>query len=157
MPLHVSPAGEPDVPALVRLMDDLDVHYGLSRVESRAERERQTADALFGDPPAVRALLARDGDGDTEPVGLATYAVHWPAIGTTTSLYVKELYVRRGHRGRGVGRLLLDHVTATARARGCSRVEWTTARTNGEAQHYYAALGVPTVDKVFYRLLLPPS
>ncbi|MEV7157099.1 GNAT family N-acetyltransferase [Streptomyces misionensis] len=41
----------------------------------------------------------------------------------------------------------------TARAEGCTRMEWTTDRDNPEAQKFYQALGAtPGENEIFYRL-----
>ncbi|WP_370221084.1 GNAT family N-acetyltransferase [Kitasatospora sp. MAP12-22] len=74
------------------------------------------------------------------------------AAGADASLYLKELYLRDGHRRHGVARQLMEAVHAEARAAGCSRVEWTADRENPPALELYEALGVrPHPGKIFYR------
>jgi GNAT superfamily N-acetyltransferase len=73
----------------------------------RADRIRA---ALFGNPPAAHALVARHGG---TLAGIATYAYHWPAAGLRTSIFMKDLYVAEGHRGAGVGERLLRTLRAT--------------------------------------------
>jgi ribosomal protein S18 acetylase RimI-like enzyme len=103
------------------------------------ERAAQVRDALFGDPPLARALLAWDGEA---LAGLASYSFLWPAAGLTTSLYLKELHVAQAYRRTGLGKMLMDGLYEIASARGCSRVEWTTDTDNPAAQAFYEALGV---------------
>ena len=106
--------------------------------------------ALFGDPPAARALLAWDGPA---LAGLASWSLLWPAAGLTTSLYLKELHVAQAYRRSGTGKLLMEGLRRIAADRGCSRVEWTTDATNTAALQFYESLGVrPHPTKVFYRL-----
>lgn len=107
---------------------------------------------LFDDVRGISALLAWD---DTQLAGLAAYSFLWPAIGLTRSLYLKELYVGRAHRGKGVGRLLTDGLREVAGRHGCSRLEWTTDDDNAAAQRFYAGLGAAVrTSKLFYRVEL---
>jgi hypothetical protein len=49
------------------------------------ERAEQVRDALFGDPPLARALLAWDGEA---LAGLASYSFLWPAAGLSAPAVV---------------------------------------------------------------------
>ena len=81
------------------------------------------------------------------------YSFLWPAVGLTSSLYLKELYVADDHRGQGIGTLLMQALFEAAAKHGCSRVEWTTDRDNTGAQEFYDRLGVPAhPSKIFYRV-----
>ncbi len=149
MSTSVTAAQPGDVDAIAGLLAELAEYYGTSVVESPAERVRGITEALFGDPPAGAALLARV---DGVVAGMAAYSYLWPAVGTTRSLYLKELYVAARYRRSGVGKLLMDALFDVAAERRCSRVEWTTDQPNVGARRFYAELGAsvhPT--KLFYR------
>ncbi|GAB2700101.1 GNAT family N-acetyltransferase [Kitasatospora kifunensis] len=146
MKLDITPATTEDAQTIATVLGEIEEYYGGDRI---APPTAEVVAALFGDWPAARVLLARDGD---RVVGLASVSRLWPAAGADVSLYLKELYVREGHRRRGVARQLMDAVHAEARAAGCRRVEWTADRDNPPALDLYAALGIePQRDKVFYR------
>jgi GNAT superfamily N-acetyltransferase len=147
--ITVSPPEPADAPGIADLLAELSEFYGVPPAGSPGERARQVSDALFASPPAAYALLARDGG---KLAGLAAYTFVWPAVGLTRSLYLKELFVAGACRGRGAGRLLMQAVFDTAARLGCSRVEWTTDTSNGQAQSFYAGLGLPVhPGKIFYR------
>jgi GNAT superfamily N-acetyltransferase len=144
---HAEPV---DVYTLAELMEDLDRFYGVTEFGPLAQREEHIRQELFGTPPAAYVLLARD---DAAVVGLASYSFLWPAAGVTSSLFLKELYVRAGRYREGIGRQLVRAVCDIAVAERCSRVEWQTDQDNARAQQFYKALGVPVhAGKVFYRL-----
>ena len=42
-----------------------------------------------------------------------------------------------GQRGTGLGRLLIEHVYATAAEAGCNKVHWLTHETNATAIQLY--------------------
>lgn len=147
--IQLTDAAPADTPAIASLLAELDTFYGDTPEGTPDERSRQVHNALFGDPPAARALLAWDGPA---LAGLASWSLLWPAAGLTTSLYLKELYVAQAYRRAGIGRLLMEGLYRIAAERGCSRVEWTTDTGNTGAQQFYESLGVkPLSAKIFYR------
>lgn len=147
--ITISPAKPDDIPAMSRLLAEMDRFYGSSSADQQEVREQQIYQALFGDSPASHALLARD---DEQLVGMAAYSFLWPAVGLTRSLYLKELYVAEACQRRGVGRLLMAALYEIAAEHECSRVEWTTDADNSGAMAFYAGLGVPIEkSKIFYR------
>jgi GNAT superfamily N-acetyltransferase len=147
--ITISPACPHDAPAMATLLAEMDRFYGATSLEPADQRIRQISEALFTDPPAGYALLARDGP---QLAGIAAYSFLWPAVGLTRSLYLKELYVDQAHRYQGAGRLLMRAIFQTAAQHACSRVEWTTDNDNTSAQAFYDTLGLPPRPaKVFYR------
>ena len=138
-----------DEHAIADLYATIDEFYGTTRREDPRNRAERARAALFDDPPAGRALLAWD---DATLAGFAGYQLIWPSIAMTTSLYLKELFVRAGYRGAGLGRLLMAGLRDVAVARGCTRIEWTTDTGNLSAQRFYESLGTaPMGSKLFYR------
>jgi ribosomal protein S18 acetylase RimI-like enzyme len=147
--ITVADAVPGDEVAIAALCAELGEFYGILPEGLPAQRAAQVRDVLFGDAPLARALVAWDGEA---PAGFAAYSFLWPAVGLTASLYLKELYVAEAYRRAGVGRMLMDGVSAIAGRRGLSRVEWTTDTSNRNAQAFYEALGArPLTSKIFYR------
>jgi ribosomal protein S18 acetylase RimI-like enzyme len=86
-------------------------------------------------------------------VGIAAYSFLWPAVGSTSSVFLKELYVSADYRRHGIGRQLMDELVKIAADHQCSRVEWTTETTNTAAQRFYSSLGrQPGTGKLLYRI-----
>jgi GNAT superfamily N-acetyltransferase len=148
--ITISPATTDDIPAMARLLTEMDQFYGSPDTDPEQAREQQIREALFGRTPGGYALLARDSQG---LAGLAAYSFLWPAVGLTRSLYLKELYVADACRRQGIGKLLMDTLYQIAAEHHCSRVEWTTDDDNDGAMAFYAGLRVPAeASKVFYRV-----
>ena len=143
---------EADVEALAALIEEIERFYGAKEIQPLDERIAQVRAALFSPIPLSFALLAENDR--REMLGLAAYSYLWPAAGSTHSMFLKELYVREGVRGAGVGRFLIEELKRVASAReGCSRLEWETDVDNAGARAFYAALGVSEFPgKVFYRV-----
>lgn len=148
--ITVSPAGPAHLSPIAELLDEMGRFYGTASAGPADERHRQVREALFGTPPAARALLAWDR---SRLAGIAAYSFLWPALGLTRSLYLKELYVATAYRRRGIGTLLMRSLTEVASEHGCSRVEWTADTGSAAAQAFYSKLGIPPLpSKIFYRI-----
>jgi GNAT superfamily N-acetyltransferase len=99
-----------------------DIHAALDR---RAERRGQSLrQYLAGELRRQGSALA----------GFACYAYLWPAIKSTKSLYLKELFVGDRYRNAGIGGLLMAELVSIARDNNCSRLEWATDSGNTGAR-----------------------
>lgn len=149
----ITAAAKSDVPELAALLVEVDQYYGDTSEPDPIElRTKQIEAALWGDPPAGYALVARQ---DGRLVGFASYSFLWPAAGVTSSLYLKELFVSESARRSGAGGALMQRLHEIAAAKGCSRVEWTADDDNPIAGAFYHGLGyVPSTGKTLYRSTL---
>ena len=69
---------------------------------------------------------------------------------------LKELFVLRAWRGRGVGRALMEWVVDHARTNGCSRTDWDVQASNVRGIGFYERLGGRLVeDRLSYRVAPP--
>ena len=93
-------------------------------------------------------------DGETA-VGLVHHIRHRSTWTVGDYIYLQDLFVAKGGRGRGTGRRLIEHVCDVARAQECSRVYWLTHETNTEAMILYDKVAERS-GFVQYRKLLPP-
>jgi len=112
--------------------------------------EALVREALAGDPPAARALLAEIGG---ELVGFALYFMNFSTFIARQGLYLEDLYVRPAWRGSGAGRRLMAAVAAEAAAAGARRLDWAVLDWNASAIGFYERLGAkPLSDWRVYRL-----
>jgi GNAT superfamily N-acetyltransferase len=109
------------------------------------------AGLLFGTPaPRLRCLVAELPGG--ELVGYATCA---PEISTwegSEYLHMDCLFLAPGHRGLGLGPLLMDAVVDEARRLGLTEVQWQTPAWNEGAVRFYDRLGARAKEKLRYSL-----
>ncbi|PKA40041.1 GNAT family N-acetyltransferase (plasmid) [Rhizobium sullae] len=86
-------------------------------------------------------------------IGFAAYSAIYPGPYLQPGLFLKELYVRRSFRGRGVGRALLAYLAELALQRDLSRIDWTADANDERLLEFYDGLGGQRKpDKLFYRL-----
>jgi ribosomal protein S18 acetylase RimI-like enzyme len=95
--------------------------------------------AQLADP--AKAVLVADDNGDV--VGYAFAAIEgydYMALRGPAGV-LHDLIVDPEHRGRGVGRLLIDATLLFFRSRGVPRVVLLTAERNEAAQRLFASMG----------------
>ena len=83
--------------------------------------------------PIWGALAEQDG----VPMGLTHFIYHRTGWAIAPACYLQDLYVAPAARGTGLGRALIDYVTADAAGKGCARVHWLTHESNATARRLY--------------------
>jgi len=144
--MTVRRATSADLPAIGRLGALLIAeHHGFDSRRFLAARERTPADyaSFIGtqlDDPDIAVLVA---DESGSVIGYAYAAVEgydYMALRGPAGV-LHDLVVDPEHRGRGVGRQLLDATLAYLRSRGAPRVILWTAEPNEPAQRLFARVG----------------
>jgi GNAT superfamily N-acetyltransferase len=137
----VRPIRPDDLPAVVSLVREL-AEYEKSLHEARLTEE-QLAGVLFGDSPALFGHVAED---DGVVVGMALWFLNFSTWRGTHGIYLEDLYVQPGHRGRGLGKELLRTLAGVCVARGYSRLEWSVLDWNTPSIDFYKAAGAVPMD-----------
>lgn len=88
--------------------------------------------------PTTMVALAFDAH---RPVGIAVCFLGFSTFAARPLVNIHDLAVLPGARGRGVGRRLLEHVEARARALGCCKLTLEVLDRNETALRLYRAFG----------------
>jgi GNAT superfamily N-acetyltransferase len=133
--ISIRPVAPSDYEQWRPLWDAYNAFYGRERETALPEAVTQTTWARFLDPAEpVHALVALDG---VAFVGLVHYLYHRSTTRSRDVCYLQDLFTAPRHRGRRIGRQLIEAVYAAARAEGCSRVYWQTHATNAAGRALY--------------------
>jgi GNAT superfamily N-acetyltransferase len=144
----IRPATVEDVPVLLRLIRALAAYEKLSH--EVVASEAVIRHALFGATPLAEAVLGCVGG---EPVAFALFFRTFSTFRGAPGLYLEDIFVESRWRGRGFGKRLFAHLTETALARGCDRLEWAVLDWNEPALGFYRSLGArPRVGWTVYGL-----
>jgi GNAT superfamily N-acetyltransferase len=144
----IRPATPHDVPTIARLIRALAEYERLTNTVILDEIKLR--DHLFGPRPFAEVLLAED---EGRVVGFALFFHNYSTFRGQPGLYLEDLFVERGLRGKGYGRALLLALAQLAVERGCGRLEWAVLNWNEPALGFYRKLGaVPMNDWTVYRL-----
>ena len=123
--------------ALVEIIDSYAREPGGQSAPLSEQARAALAPGLHAHPAAF-ALLAWQ---DEVAVGAAVCVWGFSTFSGCPSLNVHDLAVRPGHRGHGVGRLLLEEVERRARARGSSKLTLEVHGSNEGAMRLYRRFG----------------
>jgi len=131
--------------------DDAEILMNLVRELAVYEKLEQHARAtpedfrrhLFGPRLAAHAILAEVGG---QPVGFALWFATFSTFRGQAGLYLEDIFVKPGYRGRGIGKGLLAAVARLAVEEGCGRLEWSVLDWNAAAIGFYRALRARPMD-----------
>jgi GNAT superfamily N-acetyltransferase len=117
------------------LWDGYNAFYGRSGPTALAEQiTAATWERFFSTIEPVYALVAED---EGRVVGIVHYLFHRSTTRLLDVCYLQDLFTLKQHRGRGVGRLLIQAVYEAASAAQSTRVYWTTHTTNQAGRALY--------------------
>ena len=146
--IQIRLAGPGDAAALTELFDAIDRHYWGQRRRALAVMAEHVRQRVLSATSCEIALAEIEG----KAVGLATFAILYPAPGPSGQLFMKDLFTLAAARGRGVGHALMTFLACLALERGCTRFDWTAETDNSEALAFYDRLGARRVEeKVYFR------
>ncbi len=145
---------------VIRVAEVADASTILCLIRELAEYERapndvvatedQLRDVLFGAHPAAEVLL---GEENGEAVCFAVFFHNFSTWMGRRGLYLEDLFVRPGVRGKGYGRALLVRLAQIAHERDCGRMEWAVLDWNEPAIQFYRKLGaLPNEEWTIFRL-----
>jgi GNAT superfamily N-acetyltransferase len=93
---------------------------------------------LVEQPEVGRVLIARCGG---EIAGVAVLSFLWTLEHGGPAAWLDELYVASAHRGRGIGRQLVEAALQLARGRGCAALDLEVEDGHEDAARLYARMG----------------
>ncbi len=93
---------------------------------------------LFGSRRIIDCLVAEQG---ASLVGCAIYYLIYSTFRTQPMMWLEDLFVSPGHRGRGIGRALMVATAREAARLGCWRLSWAVLEWNDPAVRFYESLG----------------
>jgi GNAT superfamily N-acetyltransferase len=120
------------------LWDGYNAFYGRSGPTALDERiTAQTWERFFDPAEQIHAFVA---EAEGRVVGLVHCLFHRSTSRLADVCYLQDLFTDAAHRGRGVGRALIQRVIEVAKEAGSSRVYWTTQTTNVAGRALYDQL-----------------
>jgi GNAT superfamily N-acetyltransferase len=130
-------ATEADIPQLLRLMRELaefEKYADVFAVTEEVLREQ----GFRRSPPDFHARVAEEGG---ELAGFLVYYFVPFTYRAKPNAIIKELYVAEGHRGKGIGQLLMKAIAKEAEEAGCGMIKWWVAKWNHRGIEFYERLG----------------
>ena len=133
--IRVRPARLDEAAILAEMANDLNDHVGVRGRPFTAERVR--ADG-FGPRAAFTPLVA---ELDGAVAGYAVFTLGYNTDIAARSMWLHDIFVKPGARGRGVGLALMAAVAAETLRLGGRSLEWGVHSANTGALEFYRRLG----------------
>jgi len=92
----------------------------------------------FGPTPKFHVIVA---EWNEEPAGMAFFFYNYSTWQGRPGIFIEDLFVRPGFRGKGIGRALMANLAKTAIAEQCYGVRWEVLDWNKPAMDVYQHLG----------------
>jgi GNAT superfamily N-acetyltransferase len=124
-----------DLAAWMPLWIGYNAFYGRHGDTALPDAITRTTWQRFFDPDEPMFALVAEADG--QMVGLTHYLFHRSTTQVETTCYLRDLFTLESHRGRGVGRALIEGVYREATSAGARGVYWQTHATNTAGRRLY--------------------
>lgn len=88
-------------------------------------------------------------------VGYLIYFYNFSTFEGKGGIYIEDIFILPEFRGKGLGKLLMNHIREIAEKENLGRIEWTCLNWNSQAIRFYKSLGAtPMEDWTNFRLTL---
>jgi GNAT superfamily N-acetyltransferase len=81
-----------------------------------------------------------------ELVGYALYFYSYSSFLGRATLYLEDIFVTQGRRGKGIGSALFRRCANEAISKKCGRMEWAVLTWNRKAINFYEMVGAKRLD-----------
>ncbi len=93
------------------------------------------------------------GEVSGQPVAFALFFHNYSTFLGKANLYLEDLFVRKEHRSKGVGKAMLRRLARIAVERGCERLDWLVLDDNHPAIGFYQKFGAESLsDRRVFRI-----
>lgn len=123
---------EEDIPSVFNLVEELAVHHkhDPDYIDNTAVQMQMDA---FGNEPYFHFIVAEE---EGEIVGASIYYFTY-STWKGKSVYLEDLIITNSHRGKGLGKLLMQALAEEAIAHGARKLKWQVAEDNYSAIGFY--------------------
>lgn len=143
----------------LRFAEITDVPLILGFIRELAEYEKMLPEVVATEEVLRESLFERKiaeviiGEYQNSPVGFALFFHNFSTFLGRTGIYLEDLYVKPGMRGKGIGKIFLTFLARLAIDRKCGRLEWWCLDWNEPSIKFYKKMGaVPMEDWTVYRV-----
>ena len=135
------PATKADVGIILGLIKELADYEKLAH--EVVATEEVLLKTLFGGRAYAECII---GEVDGEPAGFALFFHNYSTFLGKPGIYLEDLYIKKTHRGAGLGAGFFRELARIALKRDCGRLEWSVLDWNEPAINFYKKLGAKSQD-----------
>lgn len=142
MSLSIRPARSGEAGLVLRFIKALADYEKLSHEVEASEAEIDAA--LFGPNPRAFCDIA-EWAGET--VGFAVWYYTYSTFSGRHGIWLEDLYVEPGQRGRGIGKALMAGLARRCVEEGLPRLAWWVLNWNEPSRVFYRSIGAVAQDE----------
>lgn len=142
MTLSIRPARPGEAGLVLSFVKELAEYEKL--LDEVVASEADIAESLFGDSPRVFCDIA---EWDGEPVGFALWFYTYSTFKGRHGIWLEDLFVRPGQRGRGIGKALMARLARRCVEEGLPRLAWWVLNWNEPSRVFYRSIGAKAQDE----------
>ena len=141
----IEPVSHKSIDEVLPLIREYMAFYNVADI---SDASNKTFFSQFGEsnPSGCQFLYRESG----QVIGFATVYFTFSSSITAKVAVLNDLYTLANHRGKGVGKKLIEHCREFASTHGAARLQWVTAPDNKPAQQLYDALATSKSAWQFY-------
>lgn len=113
-------------------------HAKFAKIEDRCCINESIIERSFFDNQYAVALL---GYENNNPVGIGVYYYNFSSITGDKGMFIEDLYIDAEKRGKGYGKLLMNHIIAIAKEENIKKIDWYCLEDNKRAIDMYKSMG----------------
>jgi GNAT superfamily N-acetyltransferase len=124
-----------DIPAMLQLIQELaDFEKAPHEVTVDPKHFEESG---FGSQPVWWAFVVEDDHDPTCPI--VAFALYYIRYSTWKGqvMYLEDIIVTANHRGKGIGKMLMDKLIEEAKDKGFKRITWQVLEWNEPAIQFY--------------------
>lgn len=135
-----------------KLRDDVTATVELLYESLFVKKQAEVLIAELADESAI-IVDSSTTSGSFTAIGFALFFNNFSTFKGRASLYLEDIFIKPGFRGKGYGKQMLKELAKIAVKRDCDRFEWSVLDWNEPSIKFYKSLGAIPMDQwTVYRL-----
>ncbi|WP_205955215.1 GNAT family N-acetyltransferase [Pantoea stewartii] len=131
--------------SMVTIFTEMEEHYYGKGTIHESLMKDYLRNFLFNPLSGTMVIKAHS---DNSITGLACCSLLFPSPRYSSQLHIKELYVSREARSKGIGKSMMRFIAMLALKHECHSLSWNAEKSNSDANRFYQSLGGRINDKI---------
>jgi len=143
----------------IRFVNENDTDLILDFIKKLAIYEKRPNQVIATKADIGEALFKRKiaeaiiGEYERKPVSFAIFLYNFSTFVGKPGIYIEDLYVNPGVRGKGIGTLMFAFLAKLTMDRKCETLEWSVLNWNEPSIKFYKKIGAESKNEwTIYRL-----
>ncbi len=136
----------------IRFAESKDAALILEFIKELAEYENMSEEVVATAEILEKSIFEQHGaeviigEYQNKPVAFALFFHNFSTFLGKPGIYLEDLFVRPGMRGKGIGTLMLSFLAGLAQERDCKRLEWACLDWNEPSIEFYRRMGATPME-----------